>query len=102
MNTLIVVLRLVHIVLGALWVGMFAFITFFLTPAVAKAGPEGGKIMAALQRRKIMIVLPLLALLTIVSGVWLILGCTAAWRGSWPRTPAKLSRPVGRWRSWRS
>jgi hypothetical protein len=73
MNTLTVVLRLVHIVLGALWVGMFAFITFFLTPAVAEAGPEGGKLMAALQRRKVMVVLPLLALLTIISGIWLII-----------------------------
>ena len=72
MNTLTVVLRLVHIVLGALWVGMFAFMTFFLTPAVAEVGPEGGKLMAALQRRKIMVVLPVLALATIVSGVWLI------------------------------
>ena len=85
MNTLTVALRLVHIVLGALWVGMFAFITFFLTPAVAEVGPEGGKLMAALQRRKVMVVLPVLALATIVSGVWLIFhvyGGTAGLMGS--------------------
>jgi uncharacterized membrane protein len=69
---MIVVLRLVHILLGMLWIGMFAFITFFLTPAVAEAGPDGGKLMAALQRRKVMMILPLMALLTIVSGIWMI------------------------------
>ena len=73
MNTLIVVLRLVHIVCGALWVGMFAFINYFLSPAVAEAGPEGGKLMGALQRRKVMIVMPVLALATILSGAWLIM-----------------------------
>lgn len=45
---LVIALRLVHIVLGALWVGMMAFTVFFLTPAIRDAGPEGGKVMAAL------------------------------------------------------
>lgn len=72
MNTLIVLLRLVHIVLGALWVGMMAFTVIFLMPAIADAGPEGGKVMAALQRRNVMTVIPLLALANIASGAWLI------------------------------
>ncbi|MGH7608025.1 MAG: hypothetical protein ACREU4_02625 [Burkholderiales bacterium] len=68
---LMLVLRFTHIVFGALWVGMMVFTVFFLAPAVAEAGPEGGKLMAALQRRKIMIIMPVFALITLVSGMWL-------------------------------
>ncbi len=69
---LVIALRLVHIVLGALWAGMMAFTVLFLTPAIRDAGPEGGKVMAQLQRRGVMTVMPIIALLTLVSGVWLV------------------------------
>jgi len=73
MNWLTLVLRLIHVGGGAMWVGMFAFMTFYLSPALAEVGPEGGKLMAALQRRRIMVVLPVIALLTIGSGFWLMM-----------------------------
>ncbi len=44
---LMIVLRFLHVVSGALWVGMFAFMTFFLMPAFAEAGPEGAKVAGA-------------------------------------------------------
>jgi type VI protein secretion system component VasK len=40
-------------------------------PSVRDAGPEGGKVMLALMRRGYMNVLPVVALLTIISGFWL-------------------------------
>ena len=73
MDWLMLVLRLIHVVGGAMWVGMMAFMVFFLTPALAEAGPESGKVMAALQRQRIMIIMPVIALLTIASGVWLMI-----------------------------
>ena len=72
MNTLIVILRLVHIVCGASWFGMMVLAQLFLGPAIGDAGPEGGKVMAALQRRKMMSIIPIFAVAAIVSGVWLI------------------------------
>jgi len=72
MNWLMVVLRLIHVGGGALWVGMMAFMTFYLTPALAEVGPDAGKVMQALQRQKIMIVMPVIAILTIVSGAWMM------------------------------
>ncbi len=65
------ILRLFHVFFGALWVGMMVFGTFFVGPAVEEIGPEGGKIMAALQRRRVMVIMPLFALITLVSGMWL-------------------------------
>ena len=68
---LTIVLRFAHVVFAALWVGMMAFQTFFLMPAIADVGPDGGKIMGALMKRRIAIVLPVFALIAIISGMWL-------------------------------
>lgn len=65
------VLRVLHIVLGVLWVGMFFFMTFFLLPAMQEAGPGGAAVGAALQRRRLLSVMPLLAIVTLLSGGWL-------------------------------
>src|SRR6266705_2806990 len=57
------ILRFAHVFFGALWVGMMAFQTFFLMPALAEVGPDSGKLMAALMRRRIPVILPILAFL---------------------------------------
>ncbi len=72
MHWLAIALRFVHVVSGTLWVGMMLFTTVFLAPALRDAGPESGKVMAALQKRGLMTVMPILALLTLISGVWLL------------------------------
>ncbi len=47
-----IVLRFAHVVSGALWVGMFGFMTFFLLPAFGEVGPDGAKMQAALAKRE--------------------------------------------------
>ncbi|HXE59614.1 MAG TPA: hypothetical protein VN607_02870 [Gemmatimonadaceae bacterium] len=71
MSVLTVVLRLVHVVGGMLWVGFAVFGACFLFPTLAETGPEGGRVMAVLQRRHLLTVFPILALLTVISGLWL-------------------------------
>ena len=68
---LMLVLRFAHIVFGALWVGMMAFMTFFLMPTFAEVGPDGAKVMAALARRRIPVIMLVTALIALVSGMWL-------------------------------
>jgi hypothetical protein len=70
--SLLILLRLSHIVLGVLWVGMMGFSVIFLTPALREAGPPAQSVMAALERRRVMMVMPLLALGTIISGILLM------------------------------
>ncbi len=65
------VLRFLHVFFGALWVGMMTFGTFFLGPAAEEAGPDAGKVMAGIMRRGAMVIMPLFALITLVSGFWL-------------------------------
>src|SRR5258705_9423462 len=68
---LMIVLRFTHVFVGALWVGMMVFQVFFLIPALGQAGPDAGKVMAALMRMRIPIIVPIFALLTLISGFWM-------------------------------
>jgi uncharacterized membrane protein len=70
-NLLLLVMRLLHVVLGAFWVGTMLFVTFFLFPAIRDAGPDGAKIAAGVNRRGFLVVMPVVAGLTILSGLWL-------------------------------
>ena len=50
MDPLLIAFRLIHVVAGILWVGFAVFVPFYLSPALAEAGPDSAKVMAALQR----------------------------------------------------
>jgi hypothetical protein len=89
MELLQVTLRLVHIVTSTLWVGFGVFMPIYLAPALEDAGPEAGKVIAALQRRGILTLLPSLALASILSGAWLY------WRVSGGLTRLYLTSPTG-------
>lgn len=86
MDPVFLLMRLLHVVLGVFWVGTIVFAATFLMPSMRDAGPEGGKVMLALMRRGYMTVVPILALLTLISGFWLymhIIGTAGpAWAGS--------------------
>ena len=71
MDPLLIVLRVVHVVGGVFWAGAILFVAHFLEPAVREAGPDGAKVMQALQRRRYLDVMPVVAALTLVSGFWL-------------------------------
>ena len=76
-----IVLRIIHVVGAIFWVGSGIFTFFFLQPAMAAAGPAAGPVIAGLQRRRIFTVLPIVALLTILSGarlMWITSGGFAA------------------------
>src|SRR5205823_9232623 len=85
------VLRFAHVFFGALWVGMMAFQTFFLMPALAEVGPDAGKFMAALMRRRIPVILPTVALITLVSGFWLFQRLSGGAAAGLLRTPMGLA-----------
>lgn len=86
MHTVLIVLRLLHIVLGAFWVGAVLFVSLWLQPAIRDAGPDGMKVMAGIGKRHYMAVAPLAAILTLLSGLalyWRVSGgMQAVWIGS--------------------
>ena len=95
MDPLVIILRLVHVASGALWVGMMFYATFFLMPAGQEAGPEGGKVMAAVQRRGIMTVMPILAIATLISGLWLYLRASGGQHAEFARSGPGLAFGLG-------
>ena len=89
MSVLVITLRLVHIVGGIIWVGSSIFSALFLSPAIQDAGPDGAKVAGALQRRGMMTFMPIVALATIISGIWLY------WRDSGGFNVGYMATPVG-------
>lgn len=72
MNSTLLILRLIHVLGGVFWVGSMLFIVFFLMPTLAQIGPAAGQVMAGLQKRRQLTILPGAGLLTILSGLWLM------------------------------
>ena len=66
---LLIFLRLVHIVLGVLWVGAVVFIAFLLFPTIRDSGPAGGAVMQRLMARGLNLWLMGAAILTVLSGL---------------------------------
>jgi len=90
-----IVLRFLHVVSGALWVGMFGFMTFFLMPAFAEVGPDGAKLQAALVKRRIPVIMPVIALVTLLSGFWMYQRLSGGAIGALLKTPVGLTFGLG-------
>ena len=95
MSTELLVLRLVHILGGIFWLGSGLFTTFFLMPALGRVGPAAaGPVMGALQQRRLFTILPIVALLTMLSGLRLFHIVSAGF------APAYLSSRTGQTFMW--
>jgi uncharacterized membrane protein len=90
MHAEIIILRAIHILGGVFWVGAFLYQSLFLMPALATAGPAAGVVMGGLMRRKLPIVMLAAALLTILSGVRLLMIDSVNFTGAY------FGSPVGR------
>lgn len=72
MNAELLVLRLLHVLGSIAWVGSSFFTSFFLVPALQPGSTAFGEVMGGLARRKLFTVLPIAALVTILSGARLL------------------------------
>ena len=68
----IVILRLLHVLLGAYWAGTIIFTALYLEPSVRAVGQPGGQVMAQLVKRGHLTVMPVLAFITILTGAELL------------------------------
>jgi uncharacterized membrane protein len=92
---LLIVARLLHVLLGVFWAGTIIFTAFFLVPAITEAGPDGAKVMGGIIRRRFMDVMPVVALITIVSGLWLYWKISGGFDHHWMQTPTGLAYGIG-------
>ena len=66
-----VTVRALHILVAALWVGAGLFLTLFLMPTLRQLGTGGHPVHAGLERRGMGGFMAVVAMLTLLSGVWL-------------------------------
>jgi uncharacterized membrane protein len=82
--TTVYLLRIVHVAIGAIWVGTVVFIAAFLVPSIRAAGPAGGAVMRQLmQARRLPLWIMAAALLTVLSGLALYWRDSAGFQSEW-------------------
>jgi uncharacterized membrane protein len=64
-----VLIRLVHVLLGAAWFGGLVLLVLFVMPSIAQSGPAGGQVMGTMVRRGFASFMPSIAGLAVVSGI---------------------------------
>ena len=92
---LVFVLRLLHIVCGVFWAGAIFFFVTYVEPAVRAAGPDGAKVLLHMFLRRYLTVLPIMAAITILSGVWLMWITSMGFAPFWWKTPLGQGITVG-------
>ena len=70
-------LRVLHILVAALWVGAAGLLAMIVMPAIGDAGAVGGSFLGSLHRRKLHAFMAASALLTVLSGIGLYWVLTA-------------------------
>ena len=90
---LLLLMRLLHILTGIFWVGTMMFNTAFLFPAFKDAGPDGAKVAGGLAKRNFMVIMPIVALVTILSGFWLLWRVSGGFQSTFMRTG--MGRAIG-------
>ena len=90
------ILRILHVGGGVFWAGAVLFLSFYVFPAVVKAGPEGGKISQAIMTtNKMPIVLTIIALVTVISGLLLIWDLSNGFKAEWFTSKYGLALTIG-------
>ena len=87
MKAELLTLRLIHILGGIFWVGSLMFTSFFLVPVIRSSPAAAGPVMAGLQKRRLFILLPVVALLTIASGLRLLAIASVGFSSAYFSTP---------------
>jgi uncharacterized membrane protein len=95
MHLLLIVVRAVHVGLGVFWAGTMLFVATFLDPGVRASGPEGGRVMQALQRRRYLQTMLTVGTLTVLSGLVLYWRMSGGNPPGWMRSRYGMTLSIG-------
>jgi putative copper export protein len=87
--------RVIHVVLGVFWAGAMFFFVLFLEPSLRALGPEGGKVMQALQQRRFLGTMLTVGALTLLTGLVVFWRFTAGFSGGMMRSAYAHSLLLG-------
>jgi uncharacterized membrane protein len=91
----ILIARIIHVVGAVIWVGSMFFLAVFLGPAIEEMGPEGGKLMGALARRNWPVFVPIVAILTMLAGLYLYWRASSGFDPGYMRSGPGMTFGVG-------
>jgi uncharacterized membrane protein len=94
-QSVIILLRLLHIMCGAIWFGAVIVMTFYFMPAIGAAGPAGGAVMKQVGDRKYPQFVMAMMGLTILSGLGLMWYASSAFGPVWFRSPMGRTISLG-------
>ena len=93
---MIYALRLIHVFAGVFWAGAVFFVASFLLPSVEAAGPGAGPVMRQLDAvRKYPTKVFIVALVTVLSGLWLYYRNNSMSAGAFARSHSGMTYGVG-------
>jgi uncharacterized membrane protein len=93
--TLMMALRFVHIISGALWVGTVFFLAMYLIPTVRALGPNGGRILQELQKRRFPVYMVSLPGLVLLSGIAMYVHASMITGGAFNRSHMGVALGIG-------
>jgi uncharacterized membrane protein len=94
-HSVVILLRVIHVVGGVFWAGTLLFVALFLEPSVREAGPDGAKVMQGLTRRNFMVVMPVVAVLTMLAGFGLLEEASGGFHPDWMGSPIGITFSLG-------
>lgn len=95
MTFLFLSIRVVHVLLAAVWLGSAAFMTFVLMPAIGTAGPSGGAVMIALNKKGIVPFFATISGITVLTGFYLYWRYTAGFDPTLSASRAGMAYGIG-------
>jgi hypothetical protein len=94
--SLIILLRVIHILAGVFWAGAAIMLAAFLEPTARSLGPDGGKFMQRLTGpMRLTTYILLAAFLNVLSGLWLFWIFSGGFRVQWLTSGPGLSLTIG-------
>jgi hypothetical protein len=87
--------RAIHVLFGAIWVGIAVFGAWILKPLTTELGSDAAKVQAIMRRRGFVAGMPILALTTILSGLALYYRFTGHFSPEGSRTHAAMAYGLG-------
>lgn len=96
MDEFMIFFRLIHIFAGVFWVGWGAYMLLFMVPTVQNLGQDGGKVMSVLLRTTPWaIAMPIVAVLTAVSGIALYWKVSDTFNADWMELDSSIVLSIG-------
>jgi uncharacterized membrane protein len=91
----LLVLRILHVVGAVLWGGTAMFVAFFLMPAMGMAGPAGAPVMGALVKRRLFVIVPTVAVITMLAGLRLLWRISDGYSAAYFSTSSGMTYLIG-------